>query len=221
MEGERALAAKETSFAQHLALPPEAIEARSFDIIRELLPDLTTDDEREMPIILRVIHTTGDPSIAKQIRIHPLAIDAGLSALRAGASILADVKMVAAGINKTLANKYGCQVTCVIDQPEVAELAQRQHITRSAAAFQSFRDQIDGSIIAIGNAPTALFTLLDCVDAGYRPALIVGTPVGFVGAAESKAALVKRNIPFITIEGTRGGSATSAAIVNALMKLGA
>ncbi|MBI2955175.1 MAG: precorrin-8X methylmutase [Chloroflexi bacterium] len=203
----------------HLALAPEAIEARSFEIIRQLLPDLA-GDEREMQISLRIIHTSGDVGIAPYIRIHPRAVDAGLDAIRAGAPVLADVKMVAVGINAGLAQKFGCRVQCGIDAPDTVALARRNGSTRAVAAIQLFSDQLDGSIVAIGNAPTALFALLELADStGRRPALIVGTPVGFVGAAEAKAELMGRDIPYVTIEGTRGGSAICAAAVNALLKL--
>ncbi len=199
---------------------PEDIESRSFAIIRELLPDLS-GNEREMPVLLRIIHTTGDTGILEHVKIHPLAVESGLGAIRKGAPILVDVKMVAVGINKKLTQKFGCVVKCAIDDPHVVAYAQQNRCTRAAAALKSFSAHIDGSIVAIGNAPTALFALLELIDTqGERPALIVGTPVGFVGAAESKAELMKRDIPYITVEGTRGGSTISAAIVNALLKIG-
>jgi precorrin-8X/cobalt-precorrin-8 methylmutase len=201
-------------------VPAEEIESTSFKIIRDLLPDLSSN-ERELAVLLRIVHTTGDPGITEHVKIHPRAIESGLEAIRGGAPIIVDVKMVAVGINPILARKYGCQVKCGIDDPDVFEVARARRSTRSAAAMLAFKDQLDGSIVAIGNAPTALFAVLDLVEsAGARPALIVGTPVGFVGAAEAKAELTKRHVPFITIEGTRGGSAIAAAIVNALLKQG-
>lgn len=218
-EGDSGLRNKDGSAARYSTSMPEAIETESFEIIRKLLPDLSAN-EREMPILLRIVHTTGDPAIVQHVKIHPAAVESGLKAIRAGADILVDVKMVAAGINKALAQKFGCSVKCAIDDPGVVEVARTNRCTRAAAAMRFMSDSFGGSIVAIGNAPTALLALLDIIDSGGgRPALIVGTPVGFVGAAESKMELVKRDIPYITVEGTRGGSTISAAIINALLKL--
>lgn len=143
--------------------------------------------------------------------------------MRSGCPIVADVVMVAAGINRRLAAALGCEVLCAISEPGVAESAQRDGIPRSAAAMRSLSSKLPGAVVAIGNAPTALFALLEAVDAGLpAPALVVGTPVGFVGAAESKLELVRRGeagLPYVTVEGTRGGSALAAAAVNALLRL--
>lgn len=210
--------------AQRHAIAPEQIEARSFEIIAGLLPDL--DQSRpEWPLIQRIVHTTGDPTIVHCLRIHPEAVEAGMHALRAGRPILTDVKMVAAGINRGVAARFGCEVICAVDDPTVVALAQVQHLTRSEAAMRHLSGRVPGAVVAIGNAPTALFALLDSLDAGLSPpALIVGTPVGFVGAAEAKRALMRRadaGIPCVTVEGTRGGSTIAAAAVNALLRLAA
>ncbi|MDO8691161.1 MAG: precorrin-8X methylmutase, partial [Dehalococcoidia bacterium] len=165
---------------------------------------------------------TGDPSIVDHLRIHPRAIDSGLAAIRGGSRIYTDVKMAAAGVNRQLASRFGCEVVCLIDHPDVAEEARRQFITRAAAGVGHFSGQLEGAIVAIGNAPTALFALLDLVDRGCPPpALVIGVPVGFVGAAEAKKELVDRDLSSITVEGTRGGSTIAVAVVNALLKIAA
>ena len=202
-------------------LRPDQIETRSFEIIAGLLPDLD-QSAPEWPIVQRIVHTTGDPSIAGLLRIHPKAVESGVRALRAGRTIITDVKMLAAGINRRLADRLGCEVVCAIDDPAAVELARVRGITRGAAAMIHLRSRIPGAVVAIGNAPTALFALLDSLDDGLAaPALIVGTPVGFVGAAESKAELVQVTppAPYVTVEGTRGGSTIAVATVNALLKL--
>ncbi len=203
------------------SLRPDQIEPRSFEIIAALLPDLD-QAAPEWPVVRRIVHTTGDPSIAGLLRIHPKAVESGVRALRAGHTIITDVKMLAAGINRKLTERLGCEVVCAIDEPAALEIAQERGITRGAAAMIHLRSTVPGAVVAIGNAPTALFALLDSLDEGLAaPALIVGTPVGFVGAAESKAELVQMTppVPYITVEGTRGGSTIAVATVNALLKM--
>ncbi len=208
------------SLVDRFALPPNSIEARSFDIIGGLLPPLAFS-EAEMQVVKRIVHTTGDPGIVEHIRLHSEAIRSGLHAIHRGATIATDVKMVAAGINKAIAGRFGCVIRCAMDSPDVAVMAERDGQTRAVVAMRMLADDLDGNIVAIGNAPTALFALLDLIDSGCRPpALVVGTPVGFVGAVEAKAELMKRHTPYITIEGTRGGSTIAVASVNALLKLG-
>ena len=210
------------TLVERYALPPDMIEPRSFAIIAELLADFD-QTEPEWPVVQRIVHTTGDPAVACQIRIHERAVAAGTQALRSGRPILTDVKMVAAGISRGLASQFGCEVLCAIDDPAVAEIARAQRTTRGVASVRHLADRVPGAVVAIGNAPTALFALLDCLDGGLPPpALVVGTPVGFVGAAEAKAELVRRtHLPYVTIEGTRGGSSIAAATVNALLRLAA
>ncbi len=201
---------------------PEQIQARSFEIISELLPDFDQSSPA-WPIVRRIVHTTGDPAVASLLRIHSDAVSAGIDALLAGRPVLTDVKMLAAGINRKLAGRLGCDVICAIEEPTTLALASDRGLTRSAAAIVALKDTIPGSVVAIGNAPTALFALMDLMDEGLEPpALIIGTPVGFVGAAESKKELVERTgraVPFITLEGNRGGSAIAVAAVNALLVL--
>ena len=206
---------------EHSKLQPDQIEARSFEIIAGLLANLD-QSAPEWPIIQRIVHTTGDPGIAEVVRIHPNAVESGVQALLAGRPIITDVKMLAAGINRKLADRFGCEIVCAIDNPDTVELAREQGITRGSAAMIRLRPRIPGAVVAIGNAPTALFALLDSLEDGLAaPALIAGTPVGFVGAAESKARLVQMTppIPYVTVEGTRGGSAMAVAAINALLRL--
>ncbi len=200
---------------------PLEIEHRSFDIIEELLPGLDMNLE-EKSVVKRVVHTTGDPSIAEAVYISQGAIEAGRQALRAGGDVFCDVNMVRSGIKASILTRYGGRALSLIDDPSVAESARSLHTTRSAAAVieGAARNGFDGEVVAIGNAPTALFTLIDLVQKGRaRPALVVGVPVGFVGARESKEALEQSGLPCITVRGTRGGSNVAAAIVNALLLL--
>ncbi len=193
------------------------IYRKSFGIIRSeanlslLPPDMNK-------VAVRMIHACGMTDIVDDIQASLNAATLGRQALAAGAPIFCDSRMVAEGVTrKRLPAKN--QVICTLNEPEVPEIAQKLQTTRSAAALELGRKYFDGAIIAIGNAPTALFYLLEMLQAGApKPALILGFPVGFVGAAESKAALAENSygVPFITLHGRRGGSAITAAAINAL-----
>lgn len=203
-------------------LAQHPIEAESFDIIDSLLEP----EDAENPgyqVVRRIVHTTGDPSLARAVLISDGAIRAGVAAIGAGAGIYCDVNMAASGIQPT-ADRLGLDVICLVAEPAVAELARNEGVTRGVASVRlaARGGGLDGAIAVIGNSPTALFELLRLAsEEGVRPSLIVGVPVGFVGAAESKEALKKTDIPFITIPGNRGGSTIAAAVVNALMRLSA
>ncbi|NCJ05094.1 precorrin-8X methylmutase [Synechococcales cyanobacterium C] len=169
-------------------------------------------------VAVRLIHACGMTDIVSDLVASPDAVAAGRSALAAGAPIFCDAQMVAYGITRRRLPAAN-DVICTLSEPRVPTLAQRLGNTRSAAALELWLPRLAGSVVAIGNAPTALFRLLELLDAGApSPALILGFPVGFVGAAESKAALAahSRGVPFITLQGRRGGSAIAAAAVNAL-----
>ncbi len=193
------------------------IYRNSFAIIRseanlELLPPDVAK------VAVRLIHACGMTDIVTDLEYAPTAVQSGRAALAAGAPILCDCRMVADGVTRRRLPANN-QVICTLNEPEVVEIAQRFGTTRSAAALELWRSHLDGAMVAIGNAPTALFRLLEMLDAGAaKPAVILGFPVGFVGAAESKAALAEdsRNVPFLTLHGRRGGSAIAAAAVNAL-----
>lgn len=197
---------------------PMTIENRSMELIAPHLAELHLD-ERETKLYSRLIHASGDVGYAPITRVHPQAIDAAIAALKRGVDIYTDVEMVRTGINKKKLASFGGTVHCLVADPDVAARAKAEGITRSMVAMRTFGKDMDGSIIAIGNAPTALFEVLRLVrEEGIRPACIVGIPVGFVGAAESKAELAANDIvPYITVEGSKGGSPIAAAAVNALM----
>lgn len=197
---------------------PMTIENRSMELIAPHLAELHLD-ERETKLYSRLIHASGDVGYAPITRVHPQAIDAAIAALKRGVDIYTDVEMVRTGINKKKLASFGGTVHCLVADPDVAARAKTEGITRSMVAMRTFGKDMDGSIVAIGNAPTALFEVLRLVrEEGIRPACIVGIPVGFVGAAESKAELAANDIvPYITVEGSKGGSPIAAAAVNALM----
>ena len=197
---------------------PMTIENRSMELIAPHLEGLGLD-ERATKLYSRLIHASGDVGYAPITRVHPEAIDRAIEALKAGAHIYTDVEMVRTGINKKKLASFGGEVHCLVADPDVAVQAKEMGITRSMVAMRKFGKALDGSIVAIGNAPTALFEVLRLVrEEGIRPACIVGIPVGFVGAAESKAELAENGIvPYITVEGTKGGSPIAAAAINALM----
>lgn len=174
------------------------------------------------PLAARIVHASGMPEVADRLAFSPGAGEAGAAALAAGAPVLCDCAMVAAGITARL--PAGNPVLVTLADPCVPGLAAALGTTRSAAAVELWRPHLAGALVAIGNAPTALFHLLEGLDAGWpRPALILGFPVGFVGAAEAKAELARdpRGVPFVTLRGRRGGSALAAAAVNALALGGA
>jgi len=194
-----------------------AIYRESFSIIRREA-DLSTFQTDLAPVVVRMIHACGMTDLPQDVQASPGAASAGVNALLAGAPLLCDATMVANGITRSRLPRNN-EVICTLSDARTTELAENLHTTRSAAAVELWREKLAGSVVVIGNAPTALFHLLDILDDGApRPALIVGIPVGFVGAAESKAALAANpfGIPFLTVRGRRGGSAIAAAAVNAL-----
>ncbi|KKM13084.1 hypothetical protein SY88_00570 [Clostridiales bacterium PH28_bin88] len=196
---------------------PQTIEMKSMSIIAGMDREQDYSTPEGM-VIRRMVHTTGDPEVARLAVVHPRAVAAGLMALGPGKCILTDVRMVEAGISSRRLGQLGMNVKCAIDDPEVAAEASRRRETRAMVAMRRLAPYMDGHIVAIGNAPTALFQVIEMIKAGMvHPALVVGTPVGFVGAAESKQVLEELSIPFITLRGTKGGSAVAAAAVNALL----
>lgn len=199
---------------------PMEIENRSMEIIAPHLEGLNLD-EAQTKVYSRIIHAAGDVEYAPIIRIHPDAISAAQKAIKSGCNIYTDVEMVRTGINKRKLASFGGEVFCLVADPEVAAAAKERGITRSMAAMRAFGKKLDGAIVAIGNAPTALFEVLRMIEEdGIRPAAVVGIPVGFVGAADSKEELAKNTkVPFITVAGTKGGSPIAAASINAIMYL--
>ena len=198
-----------------------AIYERSFAIIRAEA-DLSRFAAAEADIVVRMIHACGAVEAAQHIVFGPHLVAAARGALAAGAPILCDAEMVAHGITRARLPARN-EVICTLNDPRVPDLAKMLDTTRSAAALDLWGDRVAGAVVAIGNAPTALFRLLDLLDAGApKPAAILGIPVGFVGAAESKDALAAdpRGVPFLIVRGRTGGSAMTAAAVNALARAG-
>jgi precorrin-8X/cobalt-precorrin-8 methylmutase len=199
-----------------------AIYERSFAIIRAEA-DLARFSAEEAEIAVRMIHACGQVDVARHIVFGGNLVAAARAALSAGAPILCDAEMVAHGITRARLPANNA-VICTLNDPRVPTLAKKLDTTRSAAALDLWLDRLAGAVVAIGNAPTALFRLLELIEAGApKPAAILGIPVGFVGAAESKAALAadaRRNVPFLIVRGRMGGSAMTAAAVNALARAG-
>ncbi len=198
-----------------------AIYQRSFAIIRAEA-DLSRFSASEADIAVRMIHACGQIELAQHIAFGGDVVAAARGALAAGAPIFCDSEMVAHGITRTRLPVRNA-VICTLNDPRVPALAQQHGTTRSAAALDLWLDRLAGAVVAIGNAPTALFRLLELIDGGApKPAAIVGIPVGFVGAAEAKATLIEnpRGVPFVTVHGRLGGSAITAAAVNALARAG-
>lgn len=192
------------------------IHRRSIAIMERELAALAVPDTLR-PVALAVVQASAMPDAATALVASPGAVACGVAALRDGAPILVDAAMVAHGIDRAHLPRDNA-VICTLNDPDTRPLAERLGTTRSAAAIELWGERLDGAVVAIGNAPTALFHLMDRIDQGWpMPAVVLGFPVGFVGAAESKEALAAQSrIPFIAIRGRRGGSAMAAAAVNAL-----
>jgi precorrin-8X/cobalt-precorrin-8 methylmutase len=198
-----------------------AIYERSFAIIRAEA-DLAGFSPDEAEVVVRMIHACGLIEAARRIAFGGDLVGAARQALAAGAPILCDAEMVAHGITRARLPARN-EVACSLRDPAVPELADRLATTRSAAALELWAERLAGAVVAIGNAPTALFHLLEMLAAGApKPAAIIGVPVGFVGAAESKEALARNShgLPFLIVRGRMGGSAMAAAAINALARAG-
>jgi precorrin-8X/cobalt-precorrin-8 methylmutase len=191
------------------------IYRRSFATIRAEA-DLSRLPADVVPVAVRMIHACGQVDLVDDLAFSPGVVAAARTALRNGAPILCDAQMVASGVTRARL-PAGNDVVCTLRDPRVPPLAAELGTTRSAAALELWRDRLDGAVVAIGNAPTALFHLLEMLDAGApRPAAVVGVPVGFIGAAESKDALAATELEHLVVRGRRGGSAITAAALNAL-----
>jgi precorrin-8X/cobalt-precorrin-8 methylmutase len=192
------------------------IYRRSFAIIRAEadLARFTPEEER---VAVRIIHASGMVEVAADIAFSAGAVLAGIRALESGAPILCDAKMVSNGVTRARLPADN-PIVCTLDDPAVVGLAAKMGTTRTAAAMELWRDRLGGAVVAIGNAPTALFRLLEMLDEGVpAPACVIGMPVGFVGAAEAKEALIADGrVPYLAVRGRKGGSAMTAAAINAL-----
>lgn len=205
----------------HRINSPHEIERRSFEMIRS---EIGTHDftPEQLTVAVRVIHATADFDFVDNLKFHPLAIESAREALRAGATILTDVKMGYVGISQFFIDKFSASKVCDIRHPAVIKAARAAQETRAAISMRRNADLIDGGIVAIGNAPTALFEVIRLVkEEGVKPALIVGVPVGFINTVESKEAVLALDIPSITALGRKGGSSVAVAIINALLRLAA
>ena len=202
-------------------MKPHEIERSSFEIIDQEagIHHFTT---QQWSIVRRIIHTTADFEFKEMIRFHPDAIAAGIEAIRNGQTIVTDTNMARVGIRKKEIERFGGQVKCYIDDPLIYQKATAAGGTRAKAAVDAALDDMQDGIYVVGNAPTALLRLMELVeDKKARPALIIGLPVGFVNAAESKAELVEMDYPHISNVGRKGGSNVAASVVNALSILAA
>lgn len=197
-------------------MKPEEIERTSFEIIdQEAGPHHFS--EQQWSIVRRMIHTTADFEFKEMVRFHPDAVAVGIGAIRQGKMVITDTNMARAGIRTKDLAQFGVKVNCHINDPQIYARAKTDGTTRASAAVDMAATDMAGGIYVVGNAPTALLRLIELINAKKaRPALIVGLPVGFVNAAESKAALMETGYPYITNVGRKGGSNVAASVVNAL-----
>ncbi|MGM0884875.1 MAG: precorrin-8X methylmutase [Bacillota bacterium] len=199
-----------------LTVQPQEIEGKSFEIITEELGEHPFT-EQQYPIVQRIIHASADFELGRSLVFHKDAIKAGIKSIREGRTVVADVQMIQAGVSKERLERFGGGVKVYISDPDVMEEAKRLNTTRAIISMRKAIKEADGGIYAIGNAPTALLELIRLVKEGQaRPGLIIGMPVGFVSAAESKDELRKLDIPFITNIGRKGGSTIVVSAINAI-----
>ena len=198
---------------------PKEIEVNSMKIIDEALEQMKNLNNEELQVARRIIHTTGDVKYEKVIEMSGDFVDSAIDAIKDKKKLYVDTRMTEAGINKRALKKLGLEIVCYIDDPQIAEIAKKNKTTRSYAAIKKAIDE-GVTCFSVGNAPTALFALMEEIDSeNVEPDYVIGVPVGFVGAAESKEELLDYDVPQITIQGNKGGSNVAASIVNALMYL--
>ena len=199
----------------------QSIEDESMQIIENEIGSHSYN-EQEWPIVRRIIHSTADFDFARDNKIifQKNAVQSGLDALKNGCSIIVDVNGIVGLMNKQNPKDFGNNVICNISEPSLIEEAKKENKTRAQMSMRIAKEDMNGGIVVIGNAPTALLEVMEMVKEGItKPALVIGIPVGFVSAVESKEELAKMDIPFITNQGRKGGSPCASAIVNALYKL--
>ncbi|MBI3623883.1 precorrin-8X methylmutase [Candidatus Pacearchaeota archaeon] len=199
----------------------QSIEDKSMEIIEDEIGSHPYSKD-EWPIVRRVIHSTADFDFARQnmIVFHKNAISSGINALKNGCNIIVDVNGVIGGLNKENLKEFGNKAICNISEPKIVEAAKKLNKTRAQTSMRMAASEMNGGVVAIGNAPTALIEVIQMIRENVtRPALVIGIPVGFVCAVESKDELQTVNIPYITNKGRKGGSPCASAIVNALFKL--
>ena len=199
-----------------LTVQPQEIEGKSLEMIDEEIGEHSFTKE-QWPVVQRVIHSSADFDLGKSMIFHPDAVQAGINAILNGEQIVADVQMVQAGISKPRLAKFGSDVHVYISDPDVVDEAKKLNTTRAIISMRKGAREVNGGIYVIGNAPTALLELIRLVKSGEaKPSLIIGMPVGFVSAAESKEELAKLDLPFITNIGRKGGSTAVVAALNAI-----
>lgn len=203
---------------------PTSITAQSFVIIEQELAEMGIElDQAEAPIIKRMIHTTADFEFAQITHISQGSVSAGIAALKHGASIVCDVNMVRVGISAKRVEAMGGRLHCFVNADGVRDEAARLNNTRSYAGMMLAHQAglVQGGIVVVGNAPTALYAVIELIESGIKPALVIGVPVGFISAVESKADLERRvsDVPIITTRGRKGGSGIAVSIVNALLRI--
>lgn len=200
---------------------PKNIEKTSFEIIhQEALEQGIIIEEKLQPIVYRVIHTTADFEYGRLLECHPDFLEIALQVMKNNPKIYTDTEMIIAGVNRPNAKRLGLELCNYVHEAEIYEIAEKEGITRSMAATQKAVRDGDIDIFACGNAPTSIFQLRDLKEQGEKmPKLIIGVPVGFVGASESKEVAKELGIPYIVVNGRKGGSTIASAIINALMKL--
>ena len=201
----------------YIILNPHKIEERSFEIITEELGHINMPDEYAS-IIKRVVHTSADFEYAKLTEISDNALESAYNALKEGCKIYADTNMIVSGVSKPALKKLNSEIHCLVADPAVAKEAKERGITRSIVGIDKAADDKDTKIYVIGNAPTALVRICELINEGkINPALVIGVPVGFVGAAESKEMIREMGVPYIIVNGRKGGSTIAVAIMNAIM----
>jgi len=199
----------------------QSIEDESMQIIENEIGSHPYN-EQQWPIVRRIIHSTADFDFARDNKIifHKTAVQSGLDALKNGCSIIVDVNGIIGLMNKQNPKDFGNNVICNISEPSLIEAAKKENKTRAQMSMRIAKEDMNGGIVVIGNAPTALLEVMEMIREGItKPALVIGIPVGFVSAVESKDELAKMDIPFITNQGRKGGSPCASAIINALYKL--
>ncbi len=199
---------------------PTDIERRSMEIIESEIGDMSAFSEREKLIVKRCIHTTADFDYKKNLRFSHKAVEIGINVLKAGAVIVTDTQMAYSGISKPACKALGCEVYCFMSDPDVAEEAKKRGLTRAVISVDKAAEKFEDRqvIYAVGNAPTALLRLHELINLNtFRPALIIGVPVGFVNVAEAKELIMTTDVPYIIAAGRKGGSNVAAAIVNAML----
>jgi precorrin-8X/cobalt-precorrin-8 methylmutase len=202
---------------KEISMQPQEIERLSFQIIDDEAGDHGFPPD-QWQVVQRMIHTSADFEWQQMVRLHPAAIASGVKAIRNGCTIVTDTNMARVGIRQRDLAPFGATVRCYMTDARVGETAVRNGITRASAAVDVAAPELAGGICVVGNAPTALLRLMELMDRGNaQPALIIGLPVGFVNAAESKAMLLEKDVPYITNVGRKGGSNVAAAVINALI----